>query len=229
MSTAGAWQPAVGRAISDEVTLFRRVGVQVQCAAADCRNVPRYCVKYGVLVLAMFGLVQLWLATGDGPLPAFHTLRPATNLDPLRTSHRQCVFAQTDPAARWQALQPPLAILAEVNPEVAAWVRQTHAVGRLQFAQRATRGPSLFGQLAKYDALRGQLTVTSGLFAENDGTIAAVLCHEYRHARQRMPKTIVYALSYLWLDGGDPAIVENDALLYEQEANLAIFGRYQER
>ena len=31
------------------------------------------------------------------------------------------------------------------------------------------------------------------------------------------------------MHGGDPAIVENDALLYEQEANLAIFGRYQER
>ena len=25
--------------------------------------------------------------------------------------------------------------------------------------------------------------------------------------------------------GGDPAIVENDAMLYEQEANLAIFGK----
>jgi hypothetical protein len=83
--------------------------------------------------------------------------------------------------------------------------------------------------LGEYDALRGELTVFSGLFAENDGTIAAVLCHEYRHSRQRFPKTLVYALSFLLRENGDPAIIENDALLYEQEANLAIFGRYQER
>lgn len=229
MSTAGAWHPAAGRVLPADVTLLHRVAVQAQCAVADCRNVPRYCLKYCVLVLAMFGLLQLWLATGDGPLPAFHSLRPAANVDPLRTSHPQCVFARTDEAARWQALGPALAILGQVNPEVAAWVRRSHEDGKLQFANRATRGPTPVGQLAKYDALRGHLTITSGLFAENDGTIAAVLCHEFRHARQRMPKTMLYALSFLWIEGGDPAIVENDALLYEQDASLAIFGQYQER
>ena len=126
-------------------------------------------------------------------------------------------------------MTPALAILAEVNPEVAAWVRQTHQDGKLHFTNRAKRCASPTGQLAKYDALRGELTVFGGLFAQNDGTIAAVLCHEYRHSRQRFPKTMVYALSFLWMDGGDPAIIENDALLYEQEANLAIFGQYQER
>ena len=39
---------------------------------------------------------------------------------------------------------------------------------------------------------------------------------------------MVYALSFLLSPGGDPAIIENDALLYEQEANLAIFGKYQD-
>ncbi len=229
MSIAGAWQPATGRVLPADVTLLGRVVSQAQCAVADCRNVPRYCLKYSVLVLAMLGLLQLWLATGDGPIPAFHALRPAANLDPRRTSHSECVFARTDEAARWQALGPALAILSEVNPAVADWVRRTREAGKLQFANRATQGPSPIGQLAKYDALRGHLTITSGLFAENDGTIAAVLCHEFRHARQRMPKTMVYTLSFLWIEGGDPAIVENDALLYEQDANLAIFGQYQER
>jgi len=212
-----------------EVSLLRRVGVQTRRVAADCRNVPRYCLKYGVAVLAMFGLLQVWQAGGDGPLPAFHCLRPAAKLDPFRTSHPQCVFSQTTDAARWQGLTPALAILFEVNPEVAVWVRQTRQDGKLHFAQRAKTGARPISQLAQYDALRGQLTIASGLFAENDGTIAAVLCHEYRHARQRLPKTLVYALSFLWVDGGDPALIENDALLYEQEANLAIFGQYQER
>jgi len=229
MSTAGSWQPAVQRVLPGEVSLLRRVGVQTRRVAVDCRNVPRYCLKYCVAVLAMFGLLQVWQAGGDGPIPAFHGLRPAAKLDPFRTSHPQCVFSQTTDQARWQGLTPALAILSEVNPEVAAWVRQTHQDGKLHFSRRAKGGANPFGQLAKYDAIRGELTVTSGLFAENDGTIAAVLCHEYRHSRQRIPKTMVYALSFLWRAGGDSAIIENDALLYEQEANLAIFGQYQER
>jgi len=229
MSTAGTWQPTSGYAAPESVSLLQRVGVRTRSVAADCRNVPRYCLKYGTAVLAMFGLLQLWQASGDGPIPTFHSLRPAAGLDPLRTSHPQCVFSTPDDSNRWRALAPALAILSEVNPEVAAWVQQTRQDGKLHFAHRVKAGKHPVSQLAQYDALGGRLTIASGLFAENDGTIAAVLCHEYRHARQRMPKTIVYALSFLWLDGGDAALIENDALLYEQEANLAIFGAYRDR
>jgi hypothetical protein len=177
----------------------------------------------------MFGLLQVWQASGDGPMPTFRCLHPARKLDPFCTSHPHCMYAETSDSARWQALAPALAILDEVNPEVAAWVRRSHRDGKLHFTKRARARGSATGQLGEYDALRGELTVFSGLFAENDGTIAAVLCHEYRHSRQRFPKTLVYALSFLLRENGDPAIIENDALLYEQEANLAIFGRYQER
>lgn len=229
MSAAGTWQPTAKRVVPEEVSFLRRLGAHVHGVTADCRNVPRYCLKYGVVVLAMFGLLQLWQASGDGPLPAYRCLSPAAGLDPLRTSHPQCVLAARDDAARWRALTPALAILSEVNPDVAAWVRQTRRDGKLHFARGVKGGPHPVSQLAQYDALRGRLTIASGLFAENDGTIAAVLCHEYRHARQRMPKTIVYALSFLWSDSGDPALIENDALLYEQEANLAIFGAYRDR
>lgn len=229
MSTAGAWQPAVGRVAPSDVSLLDRVGARTRHVAADCRNVPRYCMKYCVAVLAMFGLLQVWQASGDGPMPTFRCLHPAKKLDPFYTSHPQCMYAETSDSARWQAFGPALAILDEVNPEVAAWVRRTHRDGKLHFARRARARGSAIAQLGEYDALRGELTVFSGLFAQNDGTIAAVLCHEYRHSRQRFPKTLVYALSFLLRENGDPAIIENDALLYEQEANLAIFGRYQER
>lgn len=229
MSTAGVWQPASGHLTPEKkISLLRRVGGQTQRLAADCRNLPRYCLKYSVAVLAMFGVLQVWQAGGDGSIPTFRCLRPATNLDPLRTSHPECVFSQTADSTRWQALGPVMAILEEVNPEVARWVRDTRQNGKLTFTNRVKICAGPTGQLARYDALRRELTISSGLFAQNDGTIAAVLCHEYRHSRQRFPKTMVYALSFLRLQGGDPAIIENDALLYEQEANLAIFGRYQE-
>ncbi len=229
MSTAGAWHPVAAPATPGPASLVRRLGEQTRRIAADARNIPHYCLKYCVAVLAVFGLLQVWQAGGDGPIPTFHCLRPVAKLDPFHTSHSQCVFAETADSARWQALAPALAILAEVNPDVAAWVRQTHQDGKLSFTNRAKKSAGPTGQLAKYDAFRGELTVFGGLFAQNDGTVAAVLCHEYRHSRQRFPKTLVYALSFLVIQGGDQAIIENDALLYEQEANLAIFGRYQER
>jgi Zn-dependent protease with chaperone function len=227
MSMARIWQPTLGRAAPREVSLLVRVRAQARDLAADCWNLPRYLVKYCMGVLAVFGLLQVWQASGDGPMPAFRSLHPAKQLDPFCTSHPRCMYAETSDSARWQALAPALAILDEVNPEVAAWVRGAHREGKLHFTKRARPRGRATGQLGEYDALRGELTVFSGLFAENDGTIAAILCHEYRHSRQRFPKTLVYALSFLVLENGDPAIIENDALLYEQEANLAIFGQYQ--
>lgn len=228
MSAAGTWQPASGHVQPRKASLLCRFGAQALRLGADARNVPRYCLKYGVAVLAIFGALQVWQACGDGPIPAFHRLHPTARLDPLRISHPECLFAGAGDAARWQALAAALAILQEVNPEAADWVRHTRGDGRLVFTDRAKVSDGLAGQLARYDALGRELTICRGLFAENDGTIAAVLCHEYRHSRQRFPKTMVYALSFLLIPGGDPAIVENDALLYEQEANLAIFGQYQE-
>jgi hypothetical protein len=212
-----------------EVSLLGALGAQTRHLAAESKHVSWYCLKYGVTVLAVFGLLQFWQASGDGPIPAFDSLHHSAELDPFRTSHPQCMFAGTNDASRWQALAPALAILAEVNPDVAAWVRETHQEGKVLFSNHAKICDGSSGQLAKYDAFHRELTISRGLFAENDGTIAAVLCHEYRHARQRFPKTMVYALSFLLKKGGDPATIENDALLFEQEANLAIFGRYQER
>jgi hypothetical protein len=226
MSTARTWQPAIGHARPD-ASLLDRLAAQTRGMVADCRNLPRYLAKYCAVILAALGLLQIWQAGGDGPMPTFRTLHPIKNLDPFRTSHPRCIFADTSNAARWQALAPALEILDEVNPDVADWVRRTQQAGKLHFHKRARSKSCSTGQLGEYDALGGRLTIFSGLFAENDGTIAAVLCHEYRHSRQRLPKTLVYALSFLLQEDGDPAIIENDALLYEQEAHLAIFGHYQ--
>jgi len=210
-----------------DVSLLRRVAVHTGRVRADSKNVPRYSVKYGVGVLAMFGMLHLWQAVGDGPMPEFSVLHPTTRLDPSLVSKPKLVLPGARAEERWEALASPLAILDEVNPAVAEWVRVMHRKNRLVFADSTKLCEVSSGQLAVYDSLDGDLTIGRGLFAEADGTIAAVLCHEYRHSRQQFPKTMLYALSFLWIEGGDPAIIENDAMLYEQQANLAIFGRYQ--
>ena len=192
----------------------------------DVRNIPRYCLKYGVAVLALLGLTQVWQAGGDGPIAPFRTLSSEAQLTSQRVSSPRCMFARTDTGIRRTALAPALAILDEVHPDVALWVRDTDRRGKLQFAdswQMPSNGSSC---LARYDTFRGILTISPGTFAESDGRMATILCHEYRHARQRFSKTIVYVLSYLWQRGGDPSLVENDALLFEQEAHLAVFGHY---
>lgn len=194
----------------------------------DGRLLARYCLKYCVLVLAAFGLTQLRLAVGDGPLAPFHNLPPECRLGPQCVSASSCVLPDTTPQARWEALAPALAILDEVHPDTAQWVRDTERRGKLLFANRWTMGGGRFGCLARYDAFDGRLTICPGLFAESDGRIATILCHEYRHSRQQFSKTLLYALSFVLIRGGDPAIVENDAKLFEQEAQLAVFGSYQE-
>ena len=78
--------------------------------------------------------------------------------------------------------------------------------------------------MAKYDNVRGRVVVNPQLFCENDGTIAVTLCHEYRHSRQNLGKFCQYVLSFLFVRGGDLSIIENDAVIYEQEAHDAIFG-----
>ncbi|MCY2995033.1 MAG: hypothetical protein NTY19_45300 [Planctomycetota bacterium] len=156
----------------------------------------------------------------------FRTLSSAAPLAPHRVSASRCMFARTAAGARRTALAPALAILEEVSPDVALWVRDTDRRGKLQFVDSWKMPSDGSGCLARYDTFRGILTISPGTFAESDGRIATILCHEYRHARQRFSKTIVHVLSYLWQRGGDPAIVENDALLFEQEANLAVFGHY---
>ena len=63
------------------------------------------------------------------------------------------------------------------------------------------------------------------LLEENDGEIAAILCHEYRHSRQNAAKLVRCVLSFVLTADGDPSILENDAELYEHEARQAIFRR----
>ena len=194
---------------------------QGRIAADDLRNVPRYVLRVSVGVAMVCGLLSLWGLRGDGTIPEMSSL---SGLDPYRFSSVRCIADATTADARWNGLSPVLAILDRVNPAVAQWVRQKHDRGLLVFGEghRTPREPGI--ALAKYDVFGGRLVVNPVLFCENDGNIAVTLCHEYRHSRQNLGKTCQYTLSFLFVRGGDLSIIENDAVIYEQEAQTAIFG-----
>jgi hypothetical protein len=197
--------------------LWRLLVAQSKKAAGDLRNIPRYAFHTLIGLAIVCGLLNLWGACGDGSMPGMAAL---SVLDPYRISSACCVDDKTDAKSRWLGLSSALAVLDKVNPAVATWVREKHDNGRLVFGRRYDSN----GALARYDVLRGRLTVYRELFCENDGTIAATLCHEYRHSRQNLGKSGQYVLSFLFMREGDSSIIENDAMLYEQEARNAIFG-----
>lgn len=209
----------------DRVRVF--IDRTMHSIARDLHSVPNYCARYCVAVFALFGLLSVWGAAGDGPLPAFTDLLPPYGIDPSRVSSSHCFRMGTPADARWAGMAPALSILDRVNPDVAAWVRQKHERGDLVFTDSYKCEKGEFPALAKYHHFRGTLTINRGLFAENDGTAASLLCHEYRHSRQELPKVVLHALSFLVRTSGDSSIVENDAMLYERDAYVAIFGEYR--
>lgn len=169
-------------------------------------------------------MLSLWDAHGDGRMPS-----PLPLMDPAKDPHRVsagiCAGKGVSSEDRWHGLAAALAILDDVNPEVAAWVRQRYAVGAVLFSDQYCSGSDKQGSLARYDHLSRMLLVQRALFEEEDGEIAAILCHEYRHSRQNLAKLVKRAVSFVIVTDGDPSILENDALLYEHEARQAIFRR----
>ena len=192
---------------------------------SDARNAPRYLVRYAVIVLAVFGVLSIIDAHGDGQIPVFVSLLPTTGINPARSSAAECAAENVGREARWQGLAAPLKILDKVNPEIGRWVRQRNASGRLVFSNADLQSADQCRALAKYDVLSGKLALNRQLFAEHDGDIAVILAHEYRHSRQSYAKLARYALSFLFDRHGDASIVENDAEIYEREAKNAIFGQ----
>jgi transcriptional regulator with GAF, ATPase, and Fis domain len=174
------------------------------------------------MVLALLGLLGLWEAQGDGWIPAMMPLR---TIDPRAVSAPHCAVPGIGDEARWQGLAAALSILDQVNPQVATWLRQKHEQGRVVFSDSYRAEGNKHGSLAEYDHVRRALVVHRMLFEENDGEVAAILCHEYRHSRQNLARVFKCALSFVVTADGDRSIVENDALLYEREARDAIFAK----
>jgi hypothetical protein len=210
----------------DGLARWRLLARQRRIVAGDLRNIPRYVFRALIGVAVVCGLLNLWASHGDGKLPGMSAL---FGLDPYCISSAHCIDGDTAAETRWNGLAPALAILDKVNPAVAAWVREKHDNALVIFADEYRTRADPSAAQAKYDIFRGRLVVNRELFCENDGTIAAVLCHEYRHSRQNLGKFCQHVLSFLFVRGGDLSIIENDAVIYEQEAHNAIFGNGSSR
>ena len=202
------------------------LGKQAQLAARDLRNLPRYVLRTLIGVAVVCGLLSLWGLFGDGTLPA---MSPRSDFDPYRISSARCIADETSAEARWRGLSPVLAILDRVNPPVANWVRDKHRRGLIVFLHNSRVKGDSGTALAKYDVFHGRVAISPELFCESDGLIAVTLCHEYRHSRQNLGKYCQYVLSFLFVRGGNLSIIENDAVIYEQEAHSAIFGSGRSR
>jgi hypothetical protein len=194
---------------------------QARIVAADLRNIPRYVLRAMIGLAVACGLLNLWQSYGDGKIPGMSSL---CGLDPYRISSASCLEHETDAESRWKGLAPALAILDQVNPEVAKWLREKHGNGLVMFGDEYRTKGDRMTALAKYDIFRHRLVVYRELFCESDGTIAVTLCHEYRHSRQNLGKFGQYVLSFLFVREGDLSIIENDAEIYEHAAHKAIFG-----
>jgi hypothetical protein len=215
---------APGTALTREDLTRRLLGHvlrQSKMVLADLRNIPRYTFHALAALLLVCGLVCLWASQGDGPIPG---MTPLFGLDPYRISAAACTEGGTPATVRWKGLAPALTILEQVNPAVAAWVRGKHDQGLIVFGDDEQTKCDPKAALAKYDVLRHGIVINRELLCENDGTIAVILCHEYRHSRQNLGKFGQYVLSFLFAREGDLSLIENDAMIYEHEAHDAVFG-----
>lgn len=186
-------------------------------------KLPRQVWRPLTSVAFLIGLVHIVLTgedifVGDGCIPVF---APASLEMKAIADETRTIQLWGDPTRRfthreyWEGLQGSLAILDEINPVVAAWVRGKERGGMLRFIDHEA-------ELARFDYYNGQLSISHLFFTETEKKKVACLCHEYRHSRQNFGKVERYVLSCTRDGKGNPEIVENDAYLFEREAEAAL-------
>lgn len=118
----------------------------------------------------------------------------------------------------WEALQEPLQILDRVCPEASHWVRDRYENGHLIWEKEYS------GCYAKFHYVDRDLTINRILFGENNGRVASILAHEFRHSRQNFSKFFRATVACSILREPRPCIVEDEAELFEAQVLLAIFN-----
>jgi hypothetical protein len=128
------------------------------------------------------------------------------------------LLSEWDEEKCWVALQEPLQILDRVCPEASHWVRDRYQLGHLIWEEEYS------GCYAKFHYVNRDLTINKILFAENNGRIASILAHEFRHSRQNFTKFFRATVACSILREPRPCIVEDEAELFEAQVLIAIFG-----
>jgi hypothetical protein len=119
---------------------------------------------------------------------------------------------------KWEAIQPTLALLKNVNPESVEWIEYQHDNDLLNFDEKGTGYYAAYSPAFKYVALN------ESMFNLNDGLKASIIAHEFRHSRQAPSKFILAGL-YLVISGELPTeYYEDEAEVYQQKVYYALLG-----
>jgi hypothetical protein len=179
---------------------------------------------YGALLALAGGGYIYNERVGDGPIPE---LRPVNAEEPdwsKQVRARETLHLQhqsVSDEARWQGLQPALAVLDKTLPEVSAWVRDRHQQNLLVFNGE---GFGMDGAIAAYQPSTKTLFVNEYYWGMNTGNQAGVLAHEFRHSLQNLPKTMAVKVGQLIT--GDflkyPSLIEDEAFQYQSQYLKAI-------
>jgi hypothetical protein len=178
------------------------------------------------------GLTGFDCVVGDRDLPEFEPLSPSLRALANRRLNISEIPINKSSQERWKYLKETLLILEKTNSVVESWVRYHYSNGTLIFVdseghdlfEENIKQPVAYGILAKYDYISDKLYIGTSFYNEKLGHRAALLCHEFRHSRQNVGKYSRYVFSFLFFKEGKPEIIENDAYLYESQAEEAIFG-----
>jgi hypothetical protein len=169
-------------------------------------------------------------AIGDGPLPPINNVSAVSK---FRTLSQINSTLDLPPALTstegWQALSQSRAMIVVLSPEIEEWLYDLKRKDKITYGKAPTTlsfykksaGTPIF---AAYEPLGGKLYIGIDFWGLSNGEKAAILAHEYRHARQNWPKLIsIRLMQGLW--GGqlsDQSRLENEALDYERQARAAL-------
>ena len=171
-------------------------------------------------------------AVGDGSLPSFNTLKTVSPAFAAQAAQNttQTLQPNASEAKHWQALAPSRELLTALSPEIAAWLYDLRQKNRIVFHEPSENLTAVFHSaaetqvIAAYRHLDGKLYLGQAFWQLSDGQKAAVLTHEYRHARQNLPKRISRQLAQIasggWLHYQSP--IEEEAFAYERQAQAAL-------
>lgn len=192
-----------------------------------CQTLQRQTTRWLSGALIVLGLCTLYdQGVGDGKLPSFNDL---SGIREIRSAARQNSSQNLKAPANWQTLSGGRSLLLALSPPLAHWLYQLHHQRKIVYAPPA-HWQSAYGQssetplLAAYEPWSGKLYIGTAFWALDDGEKAAILAHEYRHARQNWPKVISHRLAQ-WLIHGQlqyHAPLESEAFDYERQARAAL-------
>lgn len=92
----------------------------------------------------------------------------------------------------WEALQPTVALMKELSPEVHLWLLDMKEQGNIVFHQNHNDNAR---DVFSFDQISGKLNVYPSGFSHPDGEKLAFLVHEYCHSRQNGAEILAHYIS----------------------------------